>query len=187
MSDRAKSTAAGSRADTPEPPAVDWTDDGVFRAAFLSLFNPEDRDVFRRAGVILAYQAISGDTPDDPVLDPLRAVAEDLRMAGRHLQEIADKRNWSKLPDRERDLCRQAETWAGEVAALRLNVVGALGAEVEPLEPASEADRLHRLTEGVRDLLDAVRDLPPEAAAGLVGQLEGHLCDALTELEAEPE
>ena len=168
-----------------EPP-VDWTDDGIFRAAFLALFDPADREVFRRAGVILAYQAISGDTPDDPVLDPLRAVAEDLRMAGRHLQEIADKRNWSKLPDRERDLCRQAEQWAVEVAALRLNIVGALGAEVEALEPAGEADRLHRLTEGVRNLLEVVSDLPPEAAAGLVGQLEGHLCDALAALEGEP-
>jgi hypothetical protein len=185
MSDREESSAAGTPAGTPEPSAVDWTDDGIFRAAYLSLYDCEDREVLRRAGVILACQAISGDTPDDPVLDPLRAVAEDLQMAGRHLREIAEKRQWSKLPDPEHDLCRQAEQWAGEVAALRLNIVGALGAEVEPLEPTGEADRLRLLTEGVRDLLDAVRDLPPEAAAGLVGQLEGHLCDALAEWEGE--
>lgn len=110
MSDRPKSTAVPS-----PPPPTNWTDDGIFRAAFLRLFPPEDRATIHQAGAILASQAQSGDTADRPILDPLLSVAADLGMAGRHLQEVAEWRHGSELDDGEIDLCRMAETWAGEI------------------------------------------------------------------------
>lgn len=32
------------------PPPTDWTDHGIFRAAFLAVFDPEDRTVLRQVG-----------------------------------------------------------------------------------------------------------------------------------------
>lgn len=58
------------------PPAADWTESGIYRAAYLALFNREDRAVLRRAGRVMAAQAISGDTGDEP------AIVANLRAAG---------------------------------------------------------------------------------------------------------
>ena len=66
-----------------DPPG--WWQDGIYRAAYLyNVFDPEDRERVRRAGIAIAGQALSGDTnrtAHDPfVVGNLRAAAEDLRM-----------------------------------------------------------------------------------------------------------
>jgi hypothetical protein len=153
MPDRTESSLGGTPADTPQTPPHNWSDDGVFRAAFLRLFPPEDRATIHQAGAILASQAQSGDTADRPILDPLLSVAADLGMAGRHLLEIAEWRHGSELDDGEIDLCRTAEAWAREIGD-RSNEIECRVREVEdgtypdtgrPLgEEVREAERIAR-------------------------------------------
>lgn len=80
-------------------PLADWTDHGVYRAAYLYLFPPDERDVLRRAGIILGEQAISGDTADDPaVVSHFRAAIDDARMLAEFLREIAEKGVGTEIP-----------------------------------------------------------------------------------------
>ena len=177
MPDQEQSTAA----------PVDWTEDGIFRSPFLVLFEPEDRAVLRKAGAILATQAVSSDTADDPILDHLRAAAEDLRMCSRHLREVADKRHWSETTDREVDLCRLAERWQANAADIAFEIEGELGdatgAPTAGLGP-DEAAAAVRLLETMAAVLVEARNLQRLDQVGVIGRSVGKLADSLTVLEA---
>jgi hypothetical protein len=111
------------------PPPADWTNDGIFRAAYLALFDTEDRAALRRAGKALAVQAYSGDTPEEPeVVGPLRAALEDVRMLATFLREIGESTE-ATTPARARQLAGMAEGWSREVGDLALAIRRALGAE----------------------------------------------------------
>jgi len=177
MPDQEQSTAA----------PVDWTEDGILRAVYLVLFEPADRAVLRRAGSILATQAVSSETADDPILDHLRAAAEDLRMCSRHLREIVDKRHWSETTDREVDLCRLAEHWQGNVADIAFEIEGELGdatgAPTAGLGP-EEAAAAVRLLETMAAVLVEARKLQSLDRDGVLGRSVGKLADSLPVPEA---
>lgn len=100
----------------PESPPIDWTDDGIYRAAFLCLFDPERRAVLRAAAAILAAQAVSGDTAGKSVVwASLEAVSEDLRMAERLLLEVAAIPLESAVTPEEAEVCSVARQWARAV------------------------------------------------------------------------
>jgi hypothetical protein len=119
----------------PSPPGfADWSEDGAFRAAFLELFAGEERSVLRRAGAILAGQAISGDTHDEPVvISHLAAAAEEARMLAVYLREIHEKAV-DRLPtERAERLAARAKSWAGEAAALAEAIERALTTNEEEI------------------------------------------------------
>lgn len=107
-------------APTPSPPDLgDWTSGGVFRAAFVQLFQPEDRPVLRHAGVVLALQALSGETHEEPlVISELRAAAEDARMLAVYLVDIHLKAEDPLPTGRAERLAARAQEWSREAAAL---------------------------------------------------------------------
>jgi hypothetical protein len=89
---------------------TEWTDDEIYRAAYLALFDDEEREVLRRAGVVVAVQAISGKVADRAfTVGDLEVPVEDLLMAARHLRYISEKRIGSFLIDAQNQLCRGAE------------------------------------------------------------------------------
>jgi hypothetical protein len=108
----------------PPRPLADWTDHGIYRAAYLSLFDPDERDILRRAGVILAEQAISGDTSDDPaVVSHFRAAIDDARMLAEFLREIAEKAVGTEIPTKAgRRLAQEARRWRVSAADLVSNL-----------------------------------------------------------------
>lgn len=124
MPDREKSN--------PPPPLTDWTDHGVFRAAFLERFDPKDRPVFRQAGKVLAVQVISGDVHHEPVvLSELEAAYRDAVALADYLREVWNKGEDVFPTERQQRLAERAHEWAGEVAVVALAIRGALDAEGE--------------------------------------------------------
>jgi len=111
------------------PPAADWTDDGIFRAAYLALFDTEDRAALRRAGKVLAQQVRNGAPTEEPeIAAPLRAALEDARMLATFLREIAESAEGT-TPERTRQLAGRARSWSYEVADLAVAIRRAVGAE----------------------------------------------------------
>lgn len=104
--------------------AADWTEDGIYRAAYLSLFDAEDREALLRVGRVLASQAISGDTVDEPMgVAHFRAAIEDARMLAEYLREISEKSEGSVIPTRAgRRLVREARRWYVSAADLVANL-----------------------------------------------------------------
>lgn len=114
------------------PPLRDWADDGIYRAAFLELFDRGDRAVLRRAGAILASQAISGDSHEEPVvISHLEAAAEDARMLAVYLREIHGKAVDRLSTERAERLAGRALGWAEEVEVLAAAIEEALGVDRE--------------------------------------------------------
>lgn len=142
---------------TPPPTPIDWTDDGCFRAAFLDHFEEPDRDALRRAGVVLARQVVSGDAPDRSVVyGPLQAIAADLRMTSRHLQQVYEMPDDSSIPRPERDLCHEARCWRSDAADLAYEIE----ARVREAEGAPEPQAADTAPTAIlRDLSSLVRRL----------------------------
>jgi hypothetical protein len=189
MSDRTDSTAAGPPADTPStaPPPVDWTDDGILRGAFLALFDPADREVLRRAGAILACQAIAGDEGGEFIVRDLRAAGDDARMLARHLQQIAEMRHGSgDTTDRQHALCLLAERWQRNAADIAFEIRGEV--EEAPGEPAGalgpEEAAAARLLVKMRETLAEARNLQRLDRDGVIGRSVGNLAEGLAALEA---
>jgi hypothetical protein len=167
---------------------VCWTDDGIYRAAFLALFEPAHRAVLRQAGDIIATQAIAGSEGIEPVVDDLRAAAEDARMTSRYLQQIAEMRRGHDEPtDREIDLCRLAEHWQRNAADLAHEIEG----EVEEAsdEPAGalgqdEVAAAARLLAKMRAVLEEAQNLQRLDRDGVIGRSVGNLAAGLAALEA---
>lgn len=104
------------------PPPAHWTDDGIYRAAYLALFDTEDRDALRRAGKVLAQQVTNGAPPEEPgIVGPLRAALEDARMLAAFLREIAESAEGA-IPDDARRLAVKAQGWSREVAEIALSI-----------------------------------------------------------------
>ena len=122
MSDRPKSTSP------PSPP--DWTDHGAFRAAFLEVFEPEDRPALRKAGAILASQVMSGDPHKQPaVVSELGAAYDDARMLADYLLETWNRGEDTFPTARQHRLADRCKVWAGEIASIALAIRGALDSE----------------------------------------------------------
>jgi hypothetical protein len=118
-----------------EPDLGDWTSGGVFRAAFIQLFPPEDRPLLRRAGVVLALQALSGETHEEPlVISELRAAAEDARMLAVYLEDIHQKAQDPLPTERAERLAARAQEWSREAAALAEAIERALTEDQEEEE-----------------------------------------------------
>jgi hypothetical protein len=177
MPDQEQSTAA----------PVDWTDDGILRAAFLALFEPKDRALLRRAGSILACQVLSGETADNPeIVAHLRAASEDARMLAAFLQEIAEKRHGIEATDQEAALCLQAQRWRRDAADLAEEIEG----EVQDVtgKPAGalgreEAAAAGRMLEAMAAVLDEARNLQRLDRDGVLGRSVGRLAETLPVLE----
>ena len=108
------------------PPPADWTEDGIFRAAFLALFDNQDRAALRRAGKVLAIQARAGAAPEEPeIAGPLRAALEDARVLATFLRETAESAEGA-IPDDARRLAVKAQGWSREVAEIALSIRRAL-------------------------------------------------------------
>ena len=110
-----------------EPPPVDWTEYGVFRAAFLQRFDPGDRAALIHAGNILATQVLSGDGPREPaVVGEFRAAIHEARMLLDYLREIAETAVVAIIPSEEgRRLAREAEHWWRQASDLRHGMAAA--------------------------------------------------------------
>ena len=130
MSDREQSTAAGIPADTPQPT---WEDAPGFREVFLLYFPPEAADAFRQAGARLYEAALEAGLdqvePDRYVECHARALAADLRFIALVLASTAGAREAAHLEAGEHNLATACSVWAGEVAAIALNIEGALERE----------------------------------------------------------
>lgn len=133
MSDRDQCIPVGTAADTPAPP---WEDAPAFRELFLIYFPPEAADAFRQAGARLYEAALEAGIdqvePDRYVSSHARALAADLRFCALVLASTADSREAAHLEAGEHRLATACSVWAGEVAAIALNIEGALERETEP-------------------------------------------------------
>jgi hypothetical protein len=178
MPDQEQSTAA----------PVDWTDDGIYRAAFLALFEPAHRAVLRQAGYIIATQVIAGDEGGEPIVRDLRAVAEDARMISRHFQQIAELRHGSgDTTDRQHALCLLAEHWqrnADDLAhEIECEVEEATEAPAGALGPEEAAAAL-RLLEKLRAVLEEARNLQRLDREGVIRRSVANLAKGLMVLES---
>jgi hypothetical protein len=174
---------------------ADWTDHGIYRAAYLSLFDPDERDILRRAGIILAEQAISGDTSDDPVVvSHFRAAIDDARMLAEFLREIAEKAVGTEIPTRAgRRLAREARRWYVSAADLVSNLEAVfheatgLAVDEEDHEPEDAPDEYRayakEVLHHVRALLTFARKVETEDPDDLVRPAADRVAATLEVLE----
>lgn len=183
MPDRQKSTP---------PPLADWTDHGIYRAAYLSLFDPNERDILRRAGIVLAEKAISGDTSDDPVaVSHFRAAIDDARMLAELLREIAEKAVGTEIPSKAgRRLAQEARSWYVTAADLVSNLEAVfheatgLAVDEEDHEPEdADVTAAWQVLEQVRGLLAFARKVEAEDPDDLVRPAADRVAAMLESLE----
>jgi hypothetical protein len=120
----------------PEAPADTWEDAPAFRELFLIYFPPEASDAFRQAGARLYEAALEVGLdqvePDHYVQGHARALAGDLRFVAEVLASLAGAREDAHLSEGEHRLATACSVWSGEVAAIALNIEGAVEREAEP-------------------------------------------------------
>ena len=166
---------------TDSPPPADWTEAGIFRAAFLAVFDPEDRAVLRQAGKILAVSAIAGDPVSDPA-DHYRAAVQDAQALAVYLREVSElaAEVESEHPAAAA-VAKDAEHWRRQVE----DMVAGMEADLRRLPAREEPDPVARLASAaralVRDQRERVRLL--RGSSPLVDALE----DAVAALPAERE
>ena len=129
MSDREQSTPVGT-------PTTSWEEHPAFREVFLIYFPPEAAESFRQAGARLYEAALEAGidqvAPDRYVETHARALAADLRFTALVLASTAGAREDANLSAGEHRLATACSIWAGEVAAIALNIEGALEREARP-------------------------------------------------------
>ena len=166
--------------------------DVIFRENFLCRFqDPDERESLQRFGGLLLDLAAGAERVEagrsGMTTSALYAAAADLRRLSFYFRTVAEEVAGCEVSAQEAGLGVLAKGWAGQVGDLANAIEGEVEeTEAESLEPAEEAARVLKLTEGVRRLLGEAGKLPDSAADGAVGQLAGHLRDALDGLEAEP-
>ncbi|HSL83672.1 MAG TPA: hypothetical protein VLF66_12930 [Thermoanaerobaculia bacterium] len=118
------------------PPAADWTEAGIVRAAFLAVFDAEDRAILRQAGKILALSAIAGDPESDPA-EHYRAAVQDARALAVYLREVRELATEAE-PDHPAaaTVSKDAEHWRRQVE----DVLAGMEADLRRLPAGGEPD-----------------------------------------------
>ena len=115
------------------PPPADWTEAGIFRAAFLAVFDAEDRAVLRQAGKILALSAIAGDPESDPA-DHYRGAVQDAQALAVYLEEVRELATEAEPDHPAAAVAKDAEHWRRELE----DVVAGMEADLRRLLKAGE-------------------------------------------------
>lgn len=131
------------------PPPADWTEAGIFRAAFLAVFDAEDRAVLRQAGKILALSAIAGDPESDPA-DHYRGAVQDAQALAVYLEEVRELATEAEPDHPAAAVAKDAEHWRRELE----DVVAGMEADLRRLLKAGEP-----APDPVAPLADAARTL----------------------------
>lgn len=138
------------------PPPADWTEAGIFRAAFLAVFDAEDRAVLARAGKVLAVAAIAGDPESDPA-DHYRTAVQDARALAGYLREVSELATEAE-PNHPAAAAvgKHAEHWRRHVE----NMVAGMEADLRRLPAGGEpeGDPVARLADAARALVRDQRE-----------------------------
>lgn len=130
MSDQEQCIGSGPPS---QPSAPSWEDRPAFREVFLLYFPEEAAEALRQAGARLYDAALEAGLdqvePDRYVSCHARALAADLRFIAEALASAATAREAGLLEVGEHRLATACSVWAGEVAAIALNIEGALERE----------------------------------------------------------